>query len=131
MQQVLSFSKYKFHLFFISDLFQFQNSESILAFDPSLYFNQNLYFSIQMCFQGSLANGIIFVILFQFMRNFFFVSRSIVSKAEFPGPFSSQPLLPWLSSPIFLLCFFYQMPLSFKISPGLIVTPGMKLSRLA
>lgn len=35
--------------------------------------------SIQMCFQGSLANSIMFVILYQFMRNFFFVSRSVVS----------------------------------------------------
>ena len=35
--------------------------------------------SVQMCFQKSLGNCISFVILYQFMRNFFFVSRSVVS----------------------------------------------------
>ena len=43
--------------------------------------------SIQMCFtaqssgpSGAMANGVAFVILYQFMRNFFFVSRSVVSE---------------------------------------------------
>ena len=41
--------------------------------------NINNYFSIQMCFQENLTNAIFYVILYHFMRDFFFVSRSIVS----------------------------------------------------
>ena len=85
MQQVQSLSKYNTHLLYIF----FSISDLFFELFWKLYtciwskFNmekQNFNFSIQMCFQGSLANGIIFVILFQFMRNFFFVSRSIVSQ---------------------------------------------------
>ena len=38
--------------------------------------------SVQMCIQASLINCVSFVILYQFMRNFFFVSRSVVSESS-------------------------------------------------
>ena len=84
MQQVQSLSKYNTHLLYIFFLFPIYSDFELFwkyawfwsKFNMEKYY---FYFSIQMCFQGSLANGIIFVILFQFMRNFFFVSRSIVS----------------------------------------------------
>lgn len=68
--------------------------------------------SIQMCFSGSVVNSMMFVILFQFMRNFFFVSRSVFLYTYFPVQHFSillgVSLLPIIAS-TFLISVFYDV----------------------